>query len=252
MRLAITYTVPFPTRPSITNFIIVLFRAKQHTLQSTIIAYFIFFTICSPSQQDSQLHLWACCLSAGSCLPRLDSMDANISQHALSGTFGLYYSGNGSMVVVEMGEVDIVNFAVCPAIGTYGLNGCSVALIASPYASILAHIPPRPDLTNADPHAGDNNTRAIMVAFAQIYQTYADFFPTEESYIICAAFAQQNGPALEDHVAIIQAAFLAMGLTPEIRHYEIPVDHGAQGEGTVVVSNGQDLAPTVYVQDVPV
>lgn len=176
-------------------------------------------------------------------------MDGNITQNALAGQFGLYFN---NMVVVEMGDVNIVNFDVYAAIGTYGLNGCSVALVASPYAAILAHIPPRPDLTNADPHAGDNNTRAIMADFAQLYETYINFFPDGDSHIICAVFEGDNEPPVPEHVAIIEAAFWAMGLVPEMHHYQIPINHNRIGEGTVVVvSNGPGLAPTVYVQDDP-
>ncbi|CAK7231177.1 hypothetical protein SCUCBS95973_007822 [Sporothrix curviconia] len=133
-------------------------------------------------------------------------MDGNISQNALAGQFGLYYNNN-NMAVVEMGDVDIVNFDVCAAIGTYGLNGCSVALVASPYAAILAHIPPRPDLTDADPNAGDNNTRVIITDFAQLYETHINFFPDGDNHIIYAVFKGDSKPLVPEHVAIIEAAF---------------------------------------------
>lgn len=204
---------------------LILLNLRKHN----IISLSPIFPI-QPSLNQRQLVTQHLSELLGSHLPRIYNMDGNISQKALEGEFGRYYNMN-NMVVVDMGEVGIVNFAVYPAIGTYGLNSCSVALVASPFSAILTHIPPRPDLTNADPHASDNNTKAIMADFAQLYETYINFFPSGDSHIICAVFEGDNEPALPDHVAIIKAAFRGMGLDPDVHHYQIPVNHNIIGEG---------------------
>lgn len=177
----------------------------------------------------------------------MDQLQAIVSPKALQGYLGQYFYA-GNIVLVGMGEVNFVDFGVVSAIGTYGLNSCSVSLVASPYGAILAHIPPRPNLTDNDPYAGDNNTRAIMAEFAVLYTTYIDYFPAAESHIICATMLGQVQLAAQ--LAIMQQAFLDMGLAAEVHYYDIPVDHEKTGEGTVVViSPGPGLDPLIYIQD---
>lgn len=115
----------------------------------------------------------------------------------LDGTEGVasvlgYYASIGELILVEMGDVDFVDFDVKLAIGTGGLSGCSVALVASPYGAILAHIPPRPNLSSSDPHAGDANTAQVMAAFYQLYQDNISYFSDTPAAILFVQFSDSK------------------------------------------------------------
>lgn len=68
---------------------------------------------------------------------------------------------NAQILLVDMNEVCFAAFQQFPAIGTKNLGACSVAIVASKFGAVLAHISPLPHPT-ADPHAGDNHVRSKM------------------------------------------------------------------------------------------
>ncbi|KAL3440239.1 hypothetical protein BJX65DRAFT_290837 [Aspergillus insuetus] len=155
-----------------------------------------------------------------------------------------------------MGGVGFVDFNHKPAIGTGGLGGCSVVILASQYGAILAHIPPRLDLTsNDDPYAGDRNVRRMMGLVTQEHDKYKPlgWFPDNDTVLVCAWF--QGELALRDQVEIMYEALEALGYKPNIQTYHVPGDQSSPGQGTVHVdsetrkTNGK---PTIYVEDEPV
>lgn len=143
---------------------------------------------------------------------------------------------------VRMGAVKFVSFQQKPAIGTAGLGACSAVVIASTYGAILGHIPPLPS-TTPDPHAGDTNARFMMVQVKNLYDNNRNFFPSATTRVICAWY--MGGVALPSQVEIMKSSLQAMGLTPTIKYYPVPVNPNIAGQGTVVVTGG----PVVYHDD---
>lgn len=54
--------------------------------------------------------------------------------------------------------------------------------------------------------------------------------------------------ALASQVDIMKSSLHAMGLTPIMKYYEVPVNPSIPGQGTVVVTSG----PVVYHDDVQI
>lgn len=64
----------------------------------------------------------------------------------------------------------------------------------SPSATVSAHIPPRPDLTDQDPQAGDKNLIAKMHEFARLYRENEMYF---SSYNVSLIYPRFQGKAEE-------------------------------------------------------
>lgn len=150
---------------------------------------------------------------------------------------------------VPMGSVQHVHFQQLEAIGTADLGACSVVVIASSTAAILAHIPPQPVYSPAtDPHAGDDNVRSMMGQVSALYQQQRAYFPTAATVVVCAWF--QGEMALPDQVTIMKQSLEQMGLVPIIRIYHVPNDRSRRGQGTVVVFRNASQGRTqVFVED---
>ncbi|RLL96791.1 hypothetical protein CFD26_106836 [Aspergillus turcosus] len=156
-------------------------------------------------------------------------------------------------VLVPMGGVQFASFQQTRAIGTRGLGSCSVVVVASKYAAILAHIPPLPEQPSTNPFAGDENVREMMRQVRSLYDHYKqhNFFPDPDTYVVCAFF--QGQVALPDQMEIMKRALQEMGSSPRVRTYNVPVDRNRPGHGTVVVLSDQEEAkPVVYVEDQPI
>ncbi|KAL2851370.1 hypothetical protein BJX68DRAFT_266282 [Aspergillus pseudodeflectus] len=158
------------------------------------------------------------------------------------------------VLIVPMGGVEFVAFNTKPAIGTIGLNSCSVVIIASQHGAILAHIPPRLNLTSDDLHEGDRNVRRMMGLVKAEHDRYKPlgWFPDNETVIVCAWF--QGALALEDQVQIMYESLQELGCKPMFQTYEVPVDQSRRGQGTVLVTSLTRMAngkPTIYIQDRP-
>ncbi|OIW25521.1 hypothetical protein CONLIGDRAFT_635343 [Coniochaeta ligniaria NRRL 30616] len=158
---------------------------------------------------------------------------------------------SGQVLIVPMGEVYPVDFQITPAIGTANLGSCSVAAIISAFGAILAHIPPLPSLTahEADPHAGDNNVRAMMGRVRELYMEYEGYFPVASTVVVCAILNGQV--ALPDQMEIMQEAFRDMGLESVTHTYDVPGDRTLPGQGTVTVVSSYLEQGTmgIYVED---
>jgi len=163
-------------------------------------------------------------------------------------------ANRGQVLVVPMGQVLFVNFREMPVIGTCNLGSCSVAVIASQYGAILAHISPLPPTASgvwADPYAGDNNARRMMDRVHELYILHRDFFQASNTrtYVVSAWY---NGAvALPYQLAIIQDRFRQMQLEPSRHKYVVPGNRAMDGQGTVLVASPPELSwqPSVYVED---
>ncbi|KFY17548.1 hypothetical protein V492_00591 [Pseudogymnoascus sp. VKM F-4246] len=138
----------------------------------------------------------------------------------------------GTAYNVAMDEVKFLQFGVkgLTSIGTKDLKGCSVVMIVSPQAAILAHIAPLPPNSNpSDPEAGDRHCQMKM------------------DDVLCAVF--QGEVALPDQQNIMQNSLAKMGLRPSSLTYSIERQrnlHPYQGTAFIDGSKGD---PNMYVED---
>lgn len=156
--------------------------------------------------------------------------------------------GEGRIIEVPMGGIQLVSFQQIQAIGTEGLGGCSVVIIASKHGAILAHIPPLPTLQVSPDPFGYETVRSMMGRVFALYSQYQAYFQPAETTIVCAWLGGQIG--LADHLEIIRDYLKQLGHDPAVRRYDVDGGHGNPGRGTVVVTAGATRA-IVYVEDNP-
>ncbi|KAK3905302.1 hypothetical protein C8A05DRAFT_30886 [Staphylotrichum tortipilum] len=145
--------------------------------------------------------------------------------------------------LVDMDDIQLVDFREIDAIGTDGLGGCSVRSPPAQPARAPAH---KDDLL-----AGDRNVWRVMGEIQNLYYQNLASFPASSTHIVYASYKGEM--ALPDQVAIMQQAFAGMGFPASALHsYIVPPNRSAPGHGTVLVTrptiSGQQ--PTVFVQDV--
>jgi len=80
------------------------------------------------------------------------------------GSTGLFAQAKreNRLCAVAMNNVQFLAFhqSTTSAIGTEGLQGCSVVMVTSQHGAILAHIAPQPPMTDPqNKHAGDENVQ---------------------------------------------------------------------------------------------
>ena len=134
------------------------------------------------------------------------------------------------------------------AIGTGNLRSCSVVLVASQTAAILAHIAPR----------GDEHAVHMMDRFKNLYQEQRTlhFASNKEVWVVMGMIAQggQLEMALTDQKSIIDAKLTAMGLgnrkdaTYTFKLRPARSSPTFPGKGTVFV-DGKGSNPAIYVED---
>ena len=107
------------------------------------------------------------------------------------------------------------------SIGTKDLKGCSVVMIVSPQAAILAYIAPRPPNSDlSDPEAGDRHCQTKMNEVGALYEANKQCFLTYGgSWVLCTVF--QGEVALPDQQNIMQNSLAKMGLCPSSLIYSI-------------------------------
>lgn len=158
----------------------------------------------------------------------------------------------GAVVVIPMGDSQFVPFDKFSAVGTSGLGGCSVVIIASAYGVILAHIPPQPpQAQQSNKLAGDNNARDMMSRVAALYQEHRASFPSSDTIVFCA---WHNGTVgLPDQLNIIRLSLQQMGLNPIIKTYHAPGNRNIPGQGTaIIIKYHNSNRPHIYLEDRPV
>ncbi|KAL3480770.1 hypothetical protein BJX99DRAFT_254106 [Aspergillus californicus] len=148
---------------------------------------------------------------------------------------------------VQMGMVGFNEWRNFPTMGTKGLGSCSVVVIASQHAGILAHIKPEPG-TATNPYAGDNVVREVMRQLKITHDQYKrlGFFPHANSSVVCAYY--QGSQALPAQINIMKAGLREMGYEPVIREYHVPANEMLIGAGEVVVDSRSAGMPVVYVE----
>lgn len=155
----------------------------------------------------------------------------------------------GQATAVPMNGLNCVVFSQTPCIGTDGLGSCSVVLIVSPFAAILAHIPPRPDDADAnDPEAGDKYVGSFMERVTTYYRQCQAYFPADSSsWVVCAVFG--DAVALPDQQRIIESALRDIGLSVDTSQtYRVPFTNDQRDRGTVFV-DGRGHTIQVYVEN---
>ena len=151
--------------------------------------------------------------------------------------------------LVPMGGIMFVSFQNTRAIATEHLGSCSVVVIASPHAAILAHIPPLPGQATTDPYAGDRQAQSFMNQVAILYQQNSAFFPSAQGVVVCAVY---NGSvALPSQRDIMSSSLQRMGITTIVRTYTVPAYGNFAGRGTVIAfgPSSTNPQPLIYVED---
>ncbi|KAL4948825.1 hypothetical protein BDW69DRAFT_175736 [Aspergillus filifer] len=128
-----------------------------------------------------------------------------------------------------MGEVKFVDFQKYPIIGTEGLGGCSVVILASRFGAILAHIPvPQPH------QDGCAITRHMMAEVRSLHNHYRRFFHSADSAVVCSKWYLHNRVVLRDEREIMERTLRDMGYHPSRIRYVVPHDNYS-GHGTAFV-----------------
>jgi hypothetical protein len=159
--------------------------------------------------------------------------------------------------VVGLDEVKFMAFDThLRSIGTAELGGCSTVMILSHHAVIFGHIAPLPAVRHSDDYfAGDRHCENMMRRVAELYNANQHYFPTDESWVVCAL--QNNEFGVPDHPDIICSRLLDLGLRPSLTTYDVEGSasnqrRAVQGQGTVYIDGYGPSGPTVYVEDRPV
>lgn len=152
---------------------------------------------------------------------------------------------------VLMDQVRLAPFGPGQYNGIYteGLNACTVVTIVSPSAAILAHISPRPNLTQTGAHVGVDNCTSKMNQVIALYQQNVHLFPPgRTTWVISAMYEGQ--PALPEHRRIIEQKLQQAGLAYTNAMYLVLEAHEARGveKGTVCVDASNAGEPYVFVE----
>jgi hypothetical protein len=154
--------------------------------------------------------------------------------------------------LIQFDDVDWVNFTEgrLSSIGTANLGGCSVAVLVSPFAAILAHIAPRPTTADSSLAAGDMHCREKMMRLRELYTQHQTLFPPGKSgVVICAEL--EGDVVLNDQMNIMLDCFKDIGVAkPTVRTYAVgpSIDKSRPGQGTVFVTASSG-GPIIYIED---
>ena len=135
-----------------------------------------------------------------------------------------------------------------PAIGTKDLNSCTAVAIVSPYAAILAHIPPQPYPTD-DPNLGMWNVQSRMNGVIHLYHHNRAYFPPNRTYSIVVGGTYNSDFVLYDQVKQIRDMLRQNHLEPMMKVYEVHLNgHASPAQGTVFI-DARSGSPIVFVED---
>jgi hypothetical protein len=158
---------------------------------------------------------------------------------------------SGQAYEVGMNRVRFLQFTLnnIRAIGTQNLNGCTAVAIVSPFAAILAHIPPMPYPTS-DPNVGMANLQTQMAAVFTLYGQNRTLFPTGTTSLVVGATIEGE-IALDHQIAYVRQTLTQRQLTHHFAVYPVTMGgHGTPAQGTVFIDARQGQGtPQVYVED---
>lgn len=147
-------------------------------------------------------------------------------------THGKFHNAfaNRSLTIVDFNEAKFQSFSDIPRmIGTQGLRGCFVVLIASRYAAILAHI-------------GPASVTSVMGQVSSLFEAKKQtYFQDKDVWIIMAQLLDASNAALDSAKQVIIRTLAEMGLPrPEDASYSFRLESNGESpefpdKGTVVV-----------------
>ncbi|KIW82918.1 hypothetical protein Z517_02161 [Fonsecaea pedrosoi CBS 271.37] len=151
-----------------------------------------------------------------------------------------------------MNEVACLVFGAQRFHVTSGLNACFGVFLVSLTATVSAHIPPRPDLQDPDPQAGDKNLLAKMHEFASLYKANEKHFTSYHVALICARF--EGKAALPDKRDFIVKCLKRFNVDFPIQYYDVKFAREPRSEkhGTAFVDGGRMDGAVLYLEDDPV
>ena len=136
-------------------------------------------------------------------------------------------------------------------LGVKGLSACSVIILASDYAAVLAHIGPN-ELGSQDPQSFVRLANNKMSELEEIYRKNQRFFGSDShAYLIFATF--QSKPTSPEQTDIYRSRLKGLGipLVSDKAYERSPKDlvDDDRPEGTVWVVKRPNARPTVYLED---
>jgi hypothetical protein len=152
---------------------------------------------------------------------------------------------------VPMGGIKTIIFGPRQTgLGTKGLGGCSVALVVSSKAAVLAHIPARPEgMSPLDPEGGEPNVKLMMKKLQYRVDCLRTYFTQDsQCWVVCATMGTGNEPVLKKHHDIIYAYLLGLNLRVNGHTYTAGNKALLPDSGTVFV-DASSLPPRVYIEE---
>ena len=156
------------------------------------------------------------------------------------------------MDLVKTNEVKFMLFdKPVKGLGVRGLSACSVIILASHYAAVLAHIGPN-ELESQDPQSFLGLANNMMSEVEELYRKNQRYFGSStHAYLIFATC--QSKPTSPEQTAIYRDRLKGLGVPLVSDHtYECPpkdlVDDD-RPEGTVCVVKRPYTRPIVYLED---
>lgn len=159
---------------------------------------------------------------------------------------------------VGMGEIKLKAFNAKPVVGRRvslgieGLGACSVIILASDHAAIVAHIGPN-RMGSLDLDSSERLARTKMNELERLYHDNQDLFgPGSHAYVVFSALG--GVPRLPEQTKIYRDRLSQLGI-PIVadRAYETPEKAQITPDGYIgtlwVVKKQGDRWPTVYLQD---
>ncbi len=164
-----------------------------------------------------------------------------------------YLSDRNSLVEVDMDDMDMIAFRDVYAIGTANLAGCSVIGIASPYAAIIAHIPPM-NMVTRDVSTATDYASAKMNEVIDQFNANPELFPVSESHILVAYIRDENGApdiALPAQLAAFQLSLQTLPASVETHFYDATyMPYNSHGNTFVITQNDDPTQCGVfYIND---
>ena len=152
-------------------------------------------------------------------------------------------------IYTPMNEVKIAFWSEHRRLITDRLNGCTGVAIISPTAGILAHIPPRPDMSLSDPRAGTQNLNRILQDMINLYNANRRHFDHGHSFIV--AGIHQNIVAVPDALHTAQVVVHRLHLPFAVKYYQVleASQPRAAGQTSIVIEGTVGQWPRVYVNN---